>query len=167
MTANDLDHRDKLIERLEQTPSAVNDVIANASDDQLYKAGPGGSLGAVEELALLRDLDELFLERLRRLVSEENPRFERVEDSLWPIERDYLNQDPVASVEQFRAFRRDVVHLLKNISPPDWDRKGFHPTLGRISVHQYVDRVIERDDDHLSRLRGLLGASDSPDQNVD
>ena len=163
MTTIDIQDREDLIDHLEQTPLLANDLVANASEADLRRAGPGGSLGAVEVLAYLHDFEELFLGRLDTMIAEDNPRLEWVEDSLWPIERDYIERDPVVTLHQFVELRRLTVQTLARLPVAEWDRIGQHPALGRVTIRRYVERVIERDKEYLSQLRTVLRPPQSPD----
>lgn len=163
MTTIDLQDREELIDRMEQFPLRLAEIISEASDEELKKAGPGGSAGAVEVLAYLRDFEELFLERLTLTLTEDNPRFVRVEDSLWPIERDYVNQDPLVMLHDFVEYRRQVVETLSDLPVADWERAGQHPVLGKLTVRNYAERVIERDQEYEAQLLRVLGrVADSP-----
>jgi hypothetical protein len=157
MTTIDLQDREDLIDRLEQFPLELDELVASASDEELKKAGPGGSPGAVEILAYLRDFEELFHDRLVLMLAESNPRFARVEDSLWPIERDYVNQDPLVMLHEFVEYRRRVIEILADLPIPDWERIGQHPTMGQITVRTYTERVVERDKDYHQQLLRVLG----------
>ncbi|HLT20962.1 MAG TPA: DinB family protein [Thermomicrobiales bacterium] len=157
MTTLDLQDREELIDRLEQFPLRLDEIVSAASDEDLKKAGPGGSPGPVEVLAYLRDFEELFLERLTLMLNEDSPRFTRVEDSLWPIERDYVNQDPLVMLHDFVEYRRQVVEILSSLPPADWERAGQHPVLGQLTVRSYAERVLERDREYEEQLLRVLG----------
>ncbi len=157
MTTIDLEDREDLIDRLEQFPLELDELVAAASDQELKKAGPGGSPGAVEILAYLRDFEELFHDRLVLMLAEDNPRFARVENSLWPIERDYVSQDPLVMLHDFVEYRRHVVEILADLPIADWERIGQHPVMGQITIRYYADRVVERDQEHHEQLLRVLG----------
>jgi hypothetical protein len=156
MTTIDVQDREALIDSLEQTPLTANELVANATEEDLRRAGPGGTLGAVEVLAYLHDFEELFLSRLSLIIEEDNPRLEWVEDSLWPIERDYVERDPVVTFHQFVELRSQTIRALADLPIADWDRVGQHPALGQVTIRRYVERVIDRDSGYLQQLRAAL-----------
>jgi hypothetical protein len=157
MTTIDQQDRDTLIDTLEQYPARIQAIVADATDEQLRKAGPSGGPGAVGTVCFMRDFEELFLERLTRMIEEDDPRLTRVEDSLWPIERDYVNQDPLETLHDFIDYRRQVVELLEDLPINAWERTGHHPSLGQFTVRQYAERVLERDRDLERQLLAALG----------
>lgn len=157
MTTIDIQDREALIDLLEQTPLLANELVADQSDESLRKAGPGGSLGAVEVLSYLRDFEELFLSRLMIMIEEDNPRLEWVEDSLWPIERDYVHRNPLTMLHEFVELRAQSVRILLDLPIADWERSGLHPSLGQVTIRRYVERVVARDQEYLDQLRAALG----------
>jgi len=157
MTTIDIQDREELIDLLERTPVLASELVADQSDDDLRKAGPGGSLGAVEVLSYLRDFEELFLSRLTIIIEADNPRLEWVEDSLWPIERDYVHRDPLAMLQDFVALRNQTVQTLLDSPIAVWERTGRHPALGQVTIRRYVERVVQRDGEYIDQLRAALG----------
>jgi len=157
MTTIDIQDREELVDILEQTPVVVSELVADQDDAQLRKAGPGGSLGAVEVLSYLRDFEDLFLGRLLLMIEEDNPRIEWVEDSLWPIERDYVHQVPLLMLHEFVELRSQTASILLNLPIADWERTGRHPAMGQVTIRQYVERVVARDREYLNQLRAALG----------
>lgn len=156
MTTIDAEAREDLIDLLDSFRSRLQELVESATEEQLRAAGPGGGWGGVEILCHLRDLEELFIERVELMLDEDNPQLEAVEDSLWPIARDYLNQDPFEALEEFVELRRQVVETLENLEISEWSRTGRHPRMGQITVRDYAERVVERDGEHEAMLHRAL-----------
>lgn len=156
MTTIDAEAREDLIDLLDSFATRLQDLVEGATEEQLRAAGPGGGWGGVEILCHLRDLEELFIERMELMLDEDNPPLEAVEDSLWPIARDYINQDPFEALEEFIELRRQAVENLENASISDWGRTGRHPRMGLISIHDYAERVVVRDGEHEAMLHKAL-----------
>lgn len=152
----DAEAREELIDQLQDYPGRMQQLLEDASLEDLERAGPGGAWGGVETLCHLRDVEELFLERLERMLEEDDPDLPVVEDSLWPIQRDYLNQDPFEAFEDFVDYRRQVVDLLLELNSRAWSRSGRHSQFGKTTVRDFVERVIARDKEHERLLRAAL-----------
>jgi hypothetical protein len=131
-------------------------IVNAASPADLKRAGPGGTWGAVEALCYLRDSEEVFIARMTRMLEEQNPTFPVVEDSLWPIDRDYLGQDPNQVLVEFTTLRKTSSEMLLEASLSDWGRTGKHPLLGRITLRDYAEHVADRDQEHLRQVRAAL-----------
>jgi hypothetical protein len=156
MTTIDAEAREDLVDLLDSFPTRLQELVESATEEQLRAAGPGGGWGGVEILCHLRDLEELFLERMDLMLDEDNPQLEAVEDSLWPIARDYINQDPLDALEEFVELRRQVVDNLENAEIADWGRTGRHPRMGQITIRDYAERAVERDGEHEAMLHKAL-----------
>lgn len=156
MTTIDTESRDKLIDDLAEYPARLHELVADPDDDALTRAGPEGSWGVVEVLCHLRDWERIYLERLQRIVDEDEPTFESVDDSLWPIDRDYHAQDPRKVLERFSELRAKLVSLLEGLNAGDWAREGHMPRHGNITIGWYAERIARHDADHLAQVRKAL-----------
>lgn len=156
MTTIDAEEREALVDALRTYPRQLAELISNAPAADLKRAGPGGSWGAVEALCYLRDSEEVFIERMTRMLDEQNPTLPVVEDSLWPIDRDYLGQNPQQVLAEFTALRRASSELLLEASLSDWGRTGKHPQLGQITIRDYAEHVANRDAEHMRQIRAAL-----------
>jgi hypothetical protein len=149
-------HTNQLLDRLRDYPDFLRDLIAHASDEELTRAAPGGGWGVVEVICHLRDLDELFIERVSRMIHEDDPYMPAVDETLWPIERDYASQDPWEVLEEFAERREQFVQLLEGLRPEQWERRGYHEQLGEQTVRWYAEHAAEHDAEHAEHLRELL-----------
>jgi hypothetical protein len=147
---------DQLLDNLREFPDRLRDLTANADDDELSRAAAGGGWGPVEIFCHLRDIEELFVERVGRILNEDEPILPVVDESLWPIERDYAAQNARVALEQFAEHRSQFTRLLSRLDPPDWHRRGHHTELGEQTVLWYARHAAEHDAVHEAQLRELL-----------
>lgn len=152
----DQDDIDLLLDRLRDFPDRLRELTADAEDDDLARAGAGGGWGAVEVFCHLRDIEELFIIRTGRILAEDEPLLPVVDETLWPIERDYAAQNPRAALEQFAENRAQFTRMLSRLGPPDWHRRGHHAELGEQTIAWYARHAAEHDAVHEQYLRELL-----------
>lgn len=145
-----------LLERLRSTPDRLRAIVAGTSDPDLTRAGAGGGWGPVEVFCHLRDIDDLFIERITRMLNEDDPFLQVVDETLWPIERDYASQDPRAALEEFAANRDELVGILAALTPREWERRGYHEESGEQTVRWYAAHAAEHDAMHEQQLCQLL-----------
>ncbi|ACZ38120.1 DinB family protein [Sphaerobacter thermophilus] len=148
--------REELLERLLQYPDRVARIIEPQPVEVLRRAGPDGGWGAVEILAHLRDWDEVNLDRVRRMLEEDNPNLENFDTDFWAIERDYHAQDPRKALAAFREIRGRLVRLLSSLNEADWERRGRHPVWGEITLASFVRRIEDHDQEYLRALKDVL-----------
>ncbi|HEX5165236.1 MAG TPA: DinB family protein [Thermomicrobiales bacterium] len=152
----DQDDIDQLLDNLREYPDRLRDLTAGVDDDELSRAAAGGGWGPVEIFCHLRDIEELFVERVGRILNEDDPFLAVVDESLWPIERDYAAQNARVALEQFAENRSQFTRLLSRLDAPDWHRRGHHAELGEQTVLWYARHAAEHDVVHEQQLRDLL-----------
>jgi hypothetical protein len=154
----DHDALEDVLDRLSDTPGQLRALIDDVDDTDLRRAAAGGGWGPVEIFCHLRDLDALFIERVERMLAEDEPALPVVDETLWPIERDYAAQDPRAALAQFAANRERFVRVLCGLDAAAWSRRGHHPEWGEQTVIWYAEHAAEHDAVHAQQLRELVGA---------
>lgn len=147
---------EQLLERMERFPERVIRLIEDESLEDLLRAGAGGSWGAVEHIAHLKDFDDVSLERIDQILQNEEPELELFDTDVRSIELDYHAQNPFDTAQAFRVSRAKLVRRLAGLQPSDWSRTAIHPEVGRISLQQLVQHIDEHDVQHLETLREVL-----------
>lgn len=163
MTTIDSEARDMLVDTLAEYPARLHELIASAEDADLTRAGPEGSWGVVEVLCHVRDWEKIFVARVKRIMAEDDPTFESVDDSLWPIDREYHKQKPREVLEDFAEHRSKLVDVLMELNMSDWSRHGHAPRQGRVSIGWYAEYIADHDTEHLRQIRQALRVEDVPD----
>jgi hypothetical protein len=149
--------REDWLDALADFPQQLRDLIDGVPVTTLTRAAPGGGWGAVEIFCHLRDWEAIYIERAERMLREREPQIMAVDDTLWPIERDYHAADPHAALREFAARRAQFVKSLGSISAADWQRGGHHSQAGWITITWLVERAAEHDAESLAQLRALPG----------
>lgn len=147
---------EQLLERMERFPDRIIRLIEDESLEDLLRAGAGGSWGAVEHIAHLKDFDDVSLERIDQILQEDDPELELFDTDVRSIELDYHAQNPFGTAQAFRVARSKLVRRLAGLQPADWSRTANHPEVGRISLQQLVQQIDEHDAHHFDALREVL-----------
>lgn len=152
----DADDIEQMLDSLRDYPQRLRDMILDRDDETLTRAAVDGGWGAVEIFCHLRDAEELFVERVNRILTEDEPFLPAVDESLWPIEREYDQQQPREALEQFARLRARFVDLLADLDASGWQRRGHHAEDGDQTVLWYARHSIEHDAEHEQQLKTLL-----------
>ncbi|MCO5177357.1 MAG: DinB family protein [Thermomicrobiales bacterium] len=150
-----------LLAQLRAFPAELLDLIQGYDDADLQRAAAGGGWGSVEIFCHLRDADALATERIQRILSEDEPYIPAVDETLWPIERDYASQNARAALDEFDAIRQHFVTTLETLTANQLDRRGYHEDHGEQTVREYIDNAIQHDADHRQQLLEVLGDSET------
>ncbi len=146
----------ELLASLQATPAELERLIGGQSDEALARPASDGEWGVVEILPHLRDWEAVQQVWIHRLLDEDTPALEPIDDSLWAIERDYASEPPVESLAAFAERRAETVHLLEALDDEVWQRQAVHPRLGHVTLHQLAERMCDHDARHIEQVRDAL-----------
>ncbi len=149
------DHK-QMLERMGRLPERIQRLIEEESEEDLKRAGIGGSWGAVEHIAHLKDLDEVSLERVALMLQEEDPELDIFDTDVRAIERDYHAEDPRKTAQEFENLREMLVNRLDGFDVAEWQRTARHPELGSVTVESLIERLDEHDAQHFRALKDVL-----------
>lgn len=149
----------EIIAELSSFPDELARAVFSGNDpESLMQPSSDGGWGVVEIIPHLRDWDAIYFERARKIVNEENPHLPAFDDTLWSIERDYREQDPRLTFEDFRKKRGEFVDFLKSLPESAWDRVGNHSYYGEITLAWMGNHIIEHDQEHLEQAKDALSS---------
>jgi len=90
----------------------------------------------------------IFLPRVRRVVQEERPFLEVVEEKI--LQQEWNEARPVEEVlEGFLAARREELALLRGA---DWAREGRHETRGTVTLAWLAEYALAHTWEHMAQL---------------
>jgi len=147
---------EEMLERMGRFPERVIRLIEHESLDDLRRAGPGGSWGAVEHVAHLRDFDDVSLDRIDQILSDNAPELDLFDTDVRAIERDYHAQNPLETAEEFRRVRSKLVNRLDGLKDEDWHRTARIAGRAPITLETLIRQLDEHDAEHFSALRDVL-----------
>jgi DinB superfamily len=135
--------------RLTTQLASLRLILADASLIAIDRRPPSGKWSARENIAHVGRYHEIFLVRVRRIVTELAPTFQRYraeEDPDWPAWASL----PVEEIERrLAALRPALIHEIKAIRPGDLSRVGVHSLFGRMSLNLWVEFFLVHEAHHL------------------
>jgi hypothetical protein len=141
-----------LLAVLRSTPAAL------ATLCQQHNAGLGqrpeiSEWSPGEVLCHLRDVDaEVNLPRVRKIISEHNPFLAGQETDPWAETRQYRLQDGMQALMDFVNSRLELLSILENLSPGDWDRSARHAIFGPTHLQELVNIIAGHDILHIQQI---------------
>jgi hypothetical protein len=145
------------LDRAAAGPPAVRESCTGLTEeDARWKPGVG-KLSVIEHLQHMADMErEVFGVRIRRVLTEDNPRLDPVDqDHL--VEEDRIRDRPWADVlEEWAALRAENLRVVEQTTEAEWKRPVRHPELGDKSTFaDVVARWSRHDGDHLRQIEIL------------
>lgn len=123
--------------------------VAGLSREQVLARPIPGQWSVLEVVCHLADTDANIAHRLKRVLSEDRPTFDRVQPELMRVALAYQARDIEEELALFALGRRQIARILQ-ASPPDaWERVGIVGDRGDKAVAQMVNGAIEHVAHHL------------------
>lgn len=146
-----------LVDILDATPAILEEIVANADEALLDKAWPGEWTPRTV-LAHFRD-DEFLVMRMRleRLLAEERPVLMPFDEMAWAANRWAGRDRPSELMQDFRVQRAASVQILRHLGADQWERPGYQPEIGEVTVRSWTEHWVAHDQDHINQLRAGLG----------
>lgn len=110
-----------------------------------------------EIICHLRDVEaEVNLQRLYKVLNEENPFLAGKDTDPWADQRDYIHQNGLEALKNFTSARVEVLTLLEDLQPEDWQRPARHAILGPTDLGELVSIIASHDRLHIQQITQSL-----------
>ena len=143
---------------LEGTPMVLKRMlhgIAAESSFWDFKGDPE-RFTAREVLAHLADWDAIFLERLTRTVTMDNPVLQGLDEGKIALERSYGSQNARDNILRLQSTRTKLLAYIHSIKSEDWEKLGNHSEIGPITFDSQVVLMLAHDGYHARQLAEYL-----------
>lgn len=151
-----------LIITLKSTPAALE--AMGAKLDQAYWNFPPqkDEWSLTEILCHLRDLErEVNIQRLRKVIGEDNPFFPGVVSDPWAKERRYIQQNGLQSFQQFLNARTESLEFLLNLPENSWEKPARHAIFGPTRFKELVSFITQHDRTHVHQAAEAINQINS------
>lgn len=147
-----LEHRRLIITRLAEHVDELRSFTRGLTEQQL-KQRPAEGKWSLHELVLhLVEFQDLFIQRLTRLLVEDKPKIE-------PFEPDDARKGGLYLMEvldqRFATFvdqRATLVKLLHTLSDKQWMLEGVHPEIRHYTVEKCMEGLMRHEEHHLYQM---------------
>jgi hypothetical protein len=143
-----------LFERFTRGPAVVREAVEGAGPAIISRAGPEG-WSIRDVIVHLADTELVRGLRLRRLIVEDEPHIEAIDEQLWKRRLHYLWRSPEASLALFELLRFTNAEILHECDAATFARSGMHAEDGRITVADFVRRGAEHAEEHAQQIIAL------------
>jgi uncharacterized damage-inducible protein DinB len=138
-----------LIEAYAAGGEKVRRAVAGLTPEQLH-ARPGPGDWSVHEVVIhLADSDLVCIDRMKRVVCEDNPPLLNYDETAYMKKLFPAEQSLEDAVTQIDVGRRQWSRVLRKLPDEAFARKGTHNVRGEVTLGQMVEDYIRHVDDHL------------------
>jgi len=135
--------------RLRDQLASLDTFVASKTAQEWNREPASGKWSARENLAHLCRYHEIFLDRLNRIVSEDQPHFARYraeDDERWSS---WSSQAVDLLLARIRELRREVLSKINSLSDEQLAKTGIHPVLGEMDIALWLEFFLLHEAHHL------------------
>jgi FMN phosphatase YigB (HAD superfamily) len=149
---NEFTSPDSLVATLRSTPAALSTLLKKIQNRDIPLLSNNHEWGYTEIICHLRDVDrEVYLPRIKSVLTEDNPFLPGIDSDRWAEERNYRSQDIYCALDEYSATRIEIISLLENLTPNEWERHSRHAIFGPTKLIELVGFSTSHDRNHLSQ----------------
>ncbi len=143
-----------LIEAYVAGPAKLRAAVAGLSPEDV-RARPGpGAWSILEVVVHLADSDAISVDRMKRMLIEENPSLLYADETAYVVRLHTHDQDLEDALTLLEVGRRQWARVLRLLPDAAFARTGQHNRSGTVTVGEYVASYIDHIDDHLKFIIG-------------
>ncbi len=144
-------------------PGDLRTAVAGLNTEQLTARPIPGRWSVLEVVCHLADTDGNIAHRIKRVLAEETPAFDRVNPEGMLMALAYHGRDISEELAFIDVTRGQVARIFRATSPEVWERTGIVNTRGPRTVAQMITGAIDHLQHHLPFImekRRAMGLGD-------
>lgn len=142
-----------LIDRFEAGGAAVKAVIAGLSREELLARPVEGKWSIQEVVIHLQDSDAVCVDRMRRIIAEENPLLIGFDENRFVANLFYDEQSVEDAAESLDRTRRNFARVLRKLPEAAFARTGVHNERGKVTLGEMLESYTKHLERHLEFAR--------------
>lgn len=150
------DERADILDVYRATPETIQVLLRGVDDDLALTQPEPGEWSIVEVVAHLADVEEVILERFKKILAEDRPALPDFDPDAAARQNDYRSQRLDTCLSRFLDLRAEMLGTMEPLSPEEWDREGIHEDAGPLSIHQMAAHLAAHDSIHLAQMSRIL-----------
>ncbi len=135
--------------RLEYQHKSLIDLIEGLSDEQIRQPVTPGKWSIFENIVHLATYQHVFFQRLRQILNEENPQFERYTAESDPLFHDNCSKSTREIMQDLITTRRELIAKILSLKEENVERTGGHPAFGTMNIKQWLNFFLLHEAHHL------------------
>ncbi|MDA8278131.1 MAG: DinB family protein [Actinomycetota bacterium] len=107
----------------------------------------------------VRDVFELFEERLSKMIQFDNPEFDNWDQDQAAIERDYQNQRPEEVLKELQRNAEGIAKSFASVTDDQWQRSGLRSNGSYFTIESFAIYFIHDIEHHIHDIELQLQLS--------
>ncbi len=146
------DSIETLLKKYLEGPVRVRQALEGLTATELH-ARPGPGDWSIHELVIhLQDSDGVNIDRMKRVVAEDNPVLIAYDEKKFAANLCYADQTLDDALLLMEIERRQFARVLRQLQPETFARIGQHTEIGSITLHKLLQIAVDHINHHLEFL---------------
>ena len=146
------------ISLLGKTPQILETLLGDLSGELLHWKPKPDRWSISEVLGHLAALEQVYAERVLRMVAEDSPPLTKYDLDGAKAREDYSRGSPGENLAQFTRTRRSTLAMLTELPAAAGVRTGIHSELGTVTLAHLLNEWANHDLGHLRQIEELYRA---------
>ena len=138
-----------LLTKLKTQYHEIDELLAELPLEKVWKRPGSNKWSILENLAHLARYQEVFLQRLLLILSQENPELDRYKAENDPTFPSWQKLSQEEVLKKLKRSRLDLVDFFESLPVNEWERLGTHPVLGALSIQDWLRFFLLHENHHL------------------
>ena len=135
--------------RLQYQHKSLLDLIDGLSDEQIRRQVNVGKWSIFENIVHLQTYQHTFIARVRKMLDEPEPVFDRYTAEADPLFHDNCAKSTREVMQDLLTTRKEMAAGLLTFSENDLKKTGEHPIFGKMNLVQWMNFFLLHEAHHL------------------
>ncbi len=151
-----MDTRRLIVERLRAHPDEIHRLTDGLTEVQL-KERPSDGKWSLHELAMhVCEAQDVFIERLARMLTEDNPQLSSYEPDEARQSGLYFAEHFGNRLKEFEVQRSTLASLLQTLTKEQWLLEAAHPEFKHYTVQTSMESLMRHEEHHLYQMYNVF-----------
>lgn len=137
------------IDEYESGAQKLSGAIRGLTREDLLSFPVPGTWSIQQIVIHLADCEQVYADRMKRVISEENPALQGFDQNKWVEGLHYQDQSAEDAVKLIELTRKQMTGILRALPPEAFERSGTHSEYGKRTLAQLVDGASKHLEHHL------------------
>jgi hypothetical protein len=144
--------REAMMTKIRELPVKIEAIVKDFDDRQLDTPCGEDEWTVRQVVHHLADSHMNSFIRLKLILTEEKPTLKPYDQEAWATLPDTTNLPLEISFSILRGLHRRWITLFESLSEEDWQRSGFHPEIGDVTVDDLLAIYARHGEEHIEQI---------------
>jgi len=144
--------------RLHYQHKVLVEVLDGLSDEQIRRQFIPGKWSIFENVVHLQTFQHKFISRVKQILKNEEPVFERYTAEGDPLFLDNCHKSTREVMQDLLTTRKEMTAEIVSFKETDFDKRGTHIIYGKMNLHQWLNFFLLHEAHHLFTIFKMAAA---------